>query len=87
MESLIEAGFDVNAKNSIDQTPLMYAADNGEFQTESDCYKFMIILFSCLGNSEIAEYLIDGNANVNARNTEAQTPLMYAIHKGITVCN
>jgi ankyrin repeat protein len=64
-ELLIAFGADVNAKDNLyGDTPLHYA--------------IAFCMEVCISNLEVARALIEGGADVNATNSDGQTPLTYA---------
>jgi len=91
VKELISKGADVNAKSKWGTTALAIAASmcetkvsqravgRGETICKDDYYGENIILE---GNRTIIRYLIAAEADVNAKNTAGETPLMQAIPAG-----
>lgn len=79
---LIKNGSDVKAKNSIDQTAIMYAAHNGiTVKFNLCCNRKNPISFNFLaylGSLQIVNLLIENGAEINTKNVLHETPLYLA---------
>lgn len=77
---LLEAGADVNAKNNKKCTSLMLIIKNNKLFTRSEFYMEDgdLILDLKVISSNIIKLLINAGANVNAKDKNGNTPLMFA---------
>ena len=98
IELLIKKGADINKKNEIGETPLIFGLKRGKFSYET--IKLLIEkgadinakdqdgrtpLMTALferASDEIIKLLIEKGADVNAKDEDEWTPLMYALSEG-----
>ncbi|KAI9451529.1 ankyrin repeat-containing domain protein [Russula earlei] len=80
VESLLEQGADVNARNEDFETPLELAAKKGELKVVRGWTPLHDA--SLEGNFEISKVLVDHGANVNARTIDHWTPLHLSAYNG-----
>ena len=89
MKRLIEAGHDVNQRDK-EITPLMFAAALGH----TDCVEYLlqngaeldVFTAAMIGDVEKMKSLVEGGQDVNQRDWEERTPLMWAAREGHTDC-
>ena len=95
VKELVEAGADVNAKDKIEYTALMYAAGGNN---KIDVVKYLVekgadvnakdengwtaLMCGVWGNAiDIVKYLVQKGADVNAKDIDGNTALMIAVKK------
>lgn len=90
---LIDRGADVNVKNNIGTTALMYAVKNGYIETKllidaganinTQNYKGNTALIIAMDNNniDIVKLLLSANPDFNIKNNIGMTPLMYAVQE------
>lgn len=87
VDLLIRNGTNVNASNNLNNTALILAAENGNFQIKHCKVKFFVMelseqIFIYLGHKEIVQLLIKSNADLDAKNKDNNTALKSAATNG-----
>ena len=95
IQELIKSGADINAKNDIGWTALIYASiegntdraklliiNNADINSKSRNGNTALIWASYWGRIDIAKILIDNHADINAKNIYGKTALMVSNEKG-----
>lgn len=90
VQLLISSGFDVNAKDKLDQTPLHWAAITGQREVaelllakgadanaKHRTGDTVLHIAASRGHNDMAQLLISKGADVNAKNAAGGTPLHY----------
>lgn len=96
VQSLLWAGADVNARNSLGQTALMYlnerstsevaealVAAGAKLDLQDEDGDTALITVAAYNNGEILQVLLDAGAAVNMKNNKGETALIVAANEGI----
>lgn len=97
VRDVIEKGADVNVKNKIGMTPLMFAVaqrttsmaelfvQNGARLDEADKFGKTALMHAAeYGGPDVVHFLLANGANINAKDNDGKTALMYAQRKDLT---
>jgi len=100
IQQALAKGADINAKDIIDQTPLMYAAESGRL----DMVKYLVengadvnaksfnkhtrgtsLIYAASNNRvDVINYLLDHSANINETTPMEESALHWSVAKGFT---
>ena len=91
----VYTGIDLNARNNVGATVLMYAAEGGNVEVvrflvenganinANDDDSLTILMYAARGGSiEVVRFLVENGANIHTKNNVGETVLMYAAEGG-----